>query len=224
MSLLTYQNQIPWIAAAQRPLPGVQPLGDLPWLIRGDDYAVQMTERARLIRDHFGDVAAQTDLGSSAVDELKSLVINAVGHDADVNDAAPLASLALLAQEDFCILVKQGAQHVLAAALVCFPASWQLKEKMGKPMTDIHAPVESYAPVAQRVERLFDGVQVGRPLWRANVLWYEDPALFQPRSVSQPRRMPDCKARFLRSERQVILRLPETRAVVFSIRTKVVPV
>ena len=101
-----------------------------------------------------------------------------------------------------------------------FPASWRLAEKIGQPLTAIHDPVSEYTPdIARRVQRLFDGVQVGRPLWRYNQLWYHDPALFQPRSSMEPRSKPDSAARYFRTERQCVVRLPKTRAVVFSIHT-----
>ena len=86
--------------------------------------------------------------------------------------------------------------------------------------TAIHIPVPQYDEgIARRVQRLFDGVQVGRPLWRANSLWHGFPDLHQPKSESLPRRSYGPDAPYFRSERQVIMRLPETRAVVFSIHT-----
>ena len=77
--------------------------------------------------------------------------------------------------------------------------------------------------MARRVQRLFDGVREGRPLWRFNALWYDDPTLFQPRPENAPRAAIDrSKAPYFRSERQSLVRLPQTGAVVFSIHTYVV--
>ena len=51
-------------------------------------------------------------------------------------------------------------------------------------LVGIHDPVDPYNDqIAKRVQRLFDGIQVDRPLWRFNALHYADPALFQPRSM-----------------------------------------
>jgi hypothetical protein len=78
------------------------------------------------------------------------------------------------------------------------------------------------AGLAARVQRLLDAVRPGQPLWRANALDYVDPALFQPRSEAD-KRPPDRGARgYIRSERQCLVRLPRTQAVVFSIHTYVV--
>ena len=119
---------------------------------------------------------------------------------------------------------KQGDEHVLTAAVLCFPASWTLAEKAGQPLSRIHRPVGAYdVGVAQRVQRLFDGVQSGKPIWRNNYLHYNDPELYQPLSETDPARKEPWPAHapYTRAERQCIVRLPETGAVLFSIHTYV---
>jgi hypothetical protein len=147
------------------------------------------------------------------------------GHIVLLDEHAPLAVLGRIVQEDICILQKRGDEHVLTAAVLCFPAYWMLSEKAGRPLTHIHGTVPEYdADIARRVQRLFDGVQVGRPLWRSNRIWRDDPELFQPLSVTAKRRAaPEPQtARFVRVERQCILRLPVSGAVVFTIHTYMV--
>jgi len=135
---------------------------------------------------------------------------------------APLETLSALVAEDLCLLQKKDNVHVLTAALLCFPASWTLAEKIGKPLTVLHAPVPEYdKALANRVQRLFDGVKVRRPIWRANLLRYDDPALFQPRLESDLRDTTSGNAGYERSERQVLWRLPRTGAVVFTIHTSI---
>jgi hypothetical protein len=127
--------------------------------------------------------------------------------------------------EDLCLMEKHGDEHVLTAGLLCFPSSWSLAEKIGRPLLAIHAPVTSYTDdIGRRVQRLFDAVQPGRPLWRANALRYTDPTLFQPRRSTARRDHAEAEKSggYIRSERQCILRLPKTWAVVFSIQNRVV--
>lgn len=221
-----------------RPLPGIQPLGDRPWMMVDDAYAAQMAERVRLIRDHRDDVIATTPQAMPALAELYETVLNNLpagftrtadhvtrpdGQIIVLEPADPLGTLGHLVQEDLCLLTQpEGAdQHVLSAAVLCFPASWRLSEKIGRPLTQIHDPVPEYdADLARRVQRLFDAIHCDRPLWRSNALWYDDPTLFQPRSASLPKTLRDpARAPFFRSERQCLLRLPKTRAVVFAIHT-----
>lgn len=234
------QKSLPHDPRHMRKLPGIQPLAPESWLVPDDAFAAQMAERERLLTSARADVL-RLDAGAMApAQELLEMAAEAVdpgsfatgvvtradGIRVALDREDPLGSLGRITQQDFCILQKpEGAdEHVLTGAVLCFPASWTLAEKFLRPLTAIHIPVESYdAGLAARVQRLFDGVQQGRPLWRFNALWYHDPALHQPRSEHAPRvAPPEGQAQYLRSEKQVILRLPRTRAVVFSIHTFVV--
>ena len=97
-----------------------------------------------------------------------------------------------------------------------------LAEKIGRPLTAIHAPVQPYdAQIARRVQRLFDLIRPEQPLFRMNALLYADPTLYQPKSEHDQRPRSGTRP-FLRAEKQSLLRLPMTGAVVFSIHTWVV--
>lgn len=222
--------------AERRPLPGIAPLDPATWLRVDEAFAAQMAERARLLTGRRDDVIAVTEGAGAAMDELLQFVLDWLaahgdGYDISAKEARrpdgvtvpidradPMGTLGHLVQEDLCLMEKRGEEHVLTAAVLCFPASWRLAEKIGRPLTAIHVPVPEYdAGLARRVQRLFDGVQPGRPLWRFNALNYADPVLHQPRTREQPDKTADLP--YLRSERQCVLRLPRTRACVFSIHT-----
>nr|WP_321252301.1 DUF3445 domain-containing protein [uncultured Ruegeria sp.] len=229
------QQDIPYNPLAAKPLPGIQPARPEDWLNRDEAFAAQMRRREDLLAERRDDVLALDPGAEPAAQELLDMVLRQVypeasdhvirsdGAEVGIDRARPLDTLCRLVQEDFCILQKQGGEHVLTGAILCFPASWRLSEKFMRPLIDIHHTVNSYDEnVAKRVQRLFDGIQPDRPLWRFNALWYDDAELFQPRSTSEPRKIRDPgNTPFLRSERQTILRLPQTRAVVFSIHTYV---
>ncbi|SMX42192.1 heme-dependent oxidative N-demethylase family protein [Actibacterium lipolyticum] len=221
-------------------LPGIQPLAFDDWLLIDDAYAAQMAERDRLIAGQPEAVHALAPTAHSAAAELLALVLNDLdrrdgfqcfktsvirpdGVRVPLDHDAPLLTLGRLVQEDLCILEPDGAEHALTGAILCFPASWMLAEKFMRPLMRIHAPVPQYDEnIGPRVQRLFDGLKPGRVLWRANVHFYDDPTLFQPRAESAPRMAVTAPAPYIRSERQCLLRLPETGAVVFSIHTIVV--
>lgn len=200
-----------------------------------DAFDAQMAAREQLLDQHREDVLMLDSGAMPAAQELLGMVLDqlysrdvgrvqrADGRSVDLDWQDPLATLGRITQQDFCILEKRGDEHVMTGAVLCFPASWTLAEKFQAPLTGIHSPVDSYnTSIAARVQRLFDGVQAGRPLWRFNGLWYRDPALHQPRSQYETRdEIHDAEAEFLRSEKQMILRLPQTRAVVFCIHTYV---
>lgn len=231
------QQDIPYDPLALNPLPGIRPADPDHWLHRDDAFAAQMKRRSELLSSHRSEVLAQSLEALEPAQELLDLVLAQTYPGAsdrvcrpdrvwvEIDRAHPLETLCHLAQEDFCILQKHGEEHVLTGAILCFPASWSLSEKFMRPLIAIHQPVEEYdANIARRVQRLFDGIQPGRPLWRFNALWYHDAELHQPRSANKPREIRDRGGtRYLRSERQTLLRLPQSRAVVFAIHTYVLP-
>lgn len=232
--------QMPWMQPATARLPGIQPVAPGDWLRLDEAFDGQMAERDRLIRDCPAAVHALLPAAQEAAQELLDLVLAelpALGHilgtghvtrpdgvRVALDRTAPLLTLGRLVQQDFCIHLPDGAEHALMGAILCFPASWTLAEKIGRPLTGIHAPVAAYdAGLAARVQRLFDAIRPGQPLWRANALLYEDPALHQPRREGEARPRPQSR-NYLRSERQCLVRLAKTGAVVFSIHTTIVHV
>jgi len=232
------QAALPQDMQTARDLPGVQPvIGS--WARCDEAYGAQMAYRRHLVQSRRAEVLHDPPATQAAIQELWDHLIpllpslgfrQQTGHircpdgvDIALGSDSPLALLGQMLQCDLCLLTKEHGEHVLKAAVVCFPASWTLAEKIDRPLSTIHAPVDSYDPaIAARVQRLFDGVRAHRPLWRFNQLWYADPDLFQPRPDTSPRAepCPDAAAYF-RAERQVILRLPETGWVLFAIHTYV---
>ena len=227
----------PWSDPALARLPGMRPVeGD--WLIVDEAYAAQMAHKARLIKARRSQVLALDPAAEPAAREALEVVLGALpagferqGDAVRCPDGrvvvpkcdAPLESLGGLIQEDVVLLQKREGAFVLTGALLCFPAAWTLAEKFMQPLEAIHRPVSSYAPVAARVERMFERVRVGQPLWRANALMYHDAELYQPHSETAPRIPPKGTPRYLRAERQTILRLPRTDALVFLVHTYVLP-
>ena len=226
-------------ASAAKTLPGMQPTSGPDWITIDDAYSEQLAEKARLLKVTCNSVLQTRPEASEAMQEVLKEVLSLLSRRDDfsievgnvlrpdgklieIDQHAPFLTLSQLIQEDLCVLQKQNNEHVLTAALLCFPASWTLAEKIGKPLSAIHNPVEEYdANIAKRVQRLFDGVRVGQPMWRANYLNYSDPALFHPRTEAEPRTNDHKSGTYQRSERQTVWRLPKTDAVVFAIHTTV---
>ena len=228
---------IPYDPIADKPLPGIAPCPLDMWLYPARDYAAQMQERSTILSHHRDTVLYYGDNTHDICLELYDHVCTTLSahRDFTVTDAhvicpdgrkvlrnpdTPLETLNAIVQEDFCIMVKHGDEYVLRAALLCFPAAWSLAEKIEKPLTAIHKPVTQYeSRLAARVARLFDGIRAGRPLWRDNRLYYNDPDLFYLATEANPRPPAGDDPRYLRSERQVLYRLPNSNAVVFALRT-----
>ncbi|MFZ5751133.1 MAG: heme-dependent oxidative N-demethylase family protein [Pseudomonadota bacterium] len=231
----------PWADPRTRRLPGILPLDPADWLVVDEVYAEQMRLRDRLIAEREPEVHALLPRGEAAAAELYAAVLARLpdlgftieagqatrpdGVTVPLDPARPLRTLGRLCQEDFC-LMDQGAgedEPVLTGAILCFPSGWRLSEKIGRAMVRIHRPVAKYdADVARRVQRLFDAIRPEQPLWRANAHFARAP-LFNPLSEAQGKDLAESEMPWIRSERQCLLRLPQTRAVVFSIHTYLVP-
>ena len=221
-----------------RRLPGTGPIAPDAWACMDDAYAAQMALRDRLIGTRRDDVYEARPDAADAEQEVLDRVVDLVcrwpgfefrqnkmqrpdGVEIDLAGPGPaLVKAGRLVQEDLCIMQDTGAgEYSLTAVLLCFPANWMLSEKLGRPLTGIHEPVDEYDEnLAKRVERLFRAVRDGHPMRRYNFLAYEDPRLFTPgrEAAVRPTRR---KATYLRSERQCILRLPKSGAALFSIHT-----
>ena len=62
----------------------------------------------------------------------------------DLSGESALIELAKVLVEDICLLHKDDSQWRLVAGVVIFPSRWDLREKIGKTIDEIHRPVPSY--------------------------------------------------------------------------------
>ncbi|MBN8290505.1 DUF3445 domain-containing protein [Rhodobacter sp. NTK016B] len=233
----------PWMDPRLKRLPGILPLDPAQWLIVDEAYVGQMAERELLLDTRRDAVLQVLPEAGAAVAELVELVESQLPDLGFVRQGAGwlcpdgrhveggtgLERLGRLVQEDLC-LMQPGADGIprLTAAVLCFPASWTLAEKLGRGLPGIHKPVPSYeGGLEARVQRLFEAIRPEQPLWRMNYLDYIDPTLHQPRREDEKRPHRDGPEQaggdYIRCERQCLVRLARTRAVVFSIHTYVVP-
>ena len=147
----------------------------------------------------------------------------------------PLKTASRLVQEDLVLMRKGADGWRLAAASLCFPSSWSLAEKFGKPLHEIHRPVPEFGPgtrSAELIERMFDKLQ-GQAVWRLNWSLAAEPSLYLP--LSQDARTeragavlsrfgadPTASA-FIRVERQTLRKMPLSGDILFTIRIYVDP-
>ncbi|MBZ9747920.1 DUF3445 domain-containing protein [Mesorhizobium sp. CO1-1-7] len=149
---------------------------------------------------------------------------------------APLVAASLLVQEDLILMRRGEDGWRLAAGSLCFPSSWSLVEKFGKPLQRIHEPVPGFGPgtrPADLINRMFDGLQ-GQAVERYNWSIQSGDALYHPlsnieridRATSRPTRFPDGDVKthaFIRVERQTLRKLPASRDILFTIRIHLDP-
>ncbi|MGR3514564.1 MAG: heme-dependent oxidative N-demethylase family protein [Paracoccaceae bacterium] len=231
----------PWLDPVRWRLPGVEPLAEKDWLIQDEAFAGQMALRDRLIATEQESVHVLQDSAIDGARECYDLVLSVLaaapgyalgercctrpdGVTVPLDRSAPLLTLGRLMQADICLMQPGTKGHFLAGAILCFPAYWTLSEKIGRPMTAIHAPVSEYnTNIARRVQRLFDAMRPEQLLWRMNANLHTSGALFTPKLEAEPEsRVGFEDGHFVRCERQVLRKLPKTGVTVFSIHTYMV--
>src|SRR5215212_2249662 len=143
---------------------GLNALDPADWLWRDEAFAAETAQRLGLLATRPHEVHAMLPGALPAVRELVALVHDffGVGSAAAARDSDDLASLAGLAQEDFCVMqARPEGAYALTAALLCAPAHWRLAEKLGKPLADIHSPVPGFAArLGSAAERFFASLTV----------------------------------------------------------------
>jgi dimethylamine monooxygenase subunit A len=144
---------------------------------------------------------------------------------------APLDWLGRQVQEDLLLLAGDEAEGFpLIAGQLCFANHWCLDEKLGQPLLSIHAPVPGYAAQVGRPSNLLLArLRPERPLWRRNWAIVVSPALNQASRFKAELEAPKATITatnagercYYRSERQTLMRLPRSGAILFTIRTHV---
>ena len=227
---------------------GLAPLDLTDWIEPDEHLAAHLAEKHRLFDAKrsgvFGEEAgtrdAQAEVLALLVDYLPErypgiysrdgdrMVIAGVDEPVDLAaDEAPLAIASFLVQEDLVLMRPGPDGYRLVAGSLCFPSSWSLAEKFGKPMRDIHGPVPGWeGKMGQLVDRIFDKLKVDQPVWRLNWSIYPDADLHHPESKQLPRDWFSGDAEpeaFVRVERQTLRRLPVSGDILFTIKIHVDP-
>lgn len=199
-------------------LPQLQPLGSDPIFEITPD------------RDRY--LAAKEDIATR-----RQVSFEAVGMTADIYDTvcrfivdrypAPLApphtfdNLARQIQEDLVIQRLSESDDWLGAAHVSFPSGWDPAEKIGRPLSVIHAPVPGMNLAASRklVETMVHRGPYQRYVWSAV---YEDTLDFHPGTPKKPFD-PAAPVLFIKVERQITYGFADLGAALFVLRQHMIP-
>jgi len=216
---------------------GLEPIQEPDWLEIDDLFDSEIELKKELYDSHFNDIHQEVkESFESQVELLDVLKAHLEQYHPNhkitsVADSLPLKYASLMVQEDLALMLPRGEEYFLGAASLCAPSNWSLKEKFKSSLVGLHVHVPTYEKkIGSTVNNLFNNLPMERIFQRFNWSVYEDPKLFQPaRSKSQierSRTITEDNAGdrlFIRVERQTIRRLPETKAIVFTIRVHVNP-
>ncbi len=214
---------------------GVHTLDLEDWLVRDERFDEELALKAELLSTRPSEVFAARPGCEAASAEVLELVTGWLathpGPTAPPPPAGlhPLDAAGRLVQEDLCLMVADEGRYRLEAASLCFPSHWRLHDKLGHSLATIHAPVPHYAEeLAAKVDTFFERLRADRPVRRRNLSIHNHDELFRPEPHESPASFaPDpsgVRRVWLRSERQTLVRLAHTGAVLFTIKTQQCPV
>ena len=137
-----------------------------------------------------------------------------------------LLALGTAWEPDFLLLKPDEGHMRLVAACVCFPSSWDLAEKIGRPIEDIHGIVPGLnEAIGNQIHTFLAKLRPGPAFLRANWGLSRSPDLNQHPDLKLPRldSQPTLEEIWLRIERQLLTGLPAAQGVLFGIRIEVHP-
>jgi len=232
---------------------GLKPLDPDGWIEVDEHYEAHLAEKDRLIAERPDDVFAAepgTEETQAEVLELvrnhllretssifarrenRELAMRRMAAYATTGSVEPrLQAAGRLVQEDLVLMRRGDDGWRVAAASLCFPSSWTLAEKIGRPLAEVHGPVPGFGAGTRNaglIERMFDNLQ-GQMVLRWNWSLQNTPALYHPlsglareeRAAARPPRFAGANpvdAAFIRVERQTLRKLPRSGDIMFTIR------
>ncbi|MER8484227.1 DUF3445 domain-containing protein [Mesorhizobium sp. M1322] len=240
---------------------GLRPLDPGAWIAIDGHLLTYLAEKRRLYAEIPGRVFVEEEGTREAQREVLDLLgahlvakfpevyqrfgtgVEVIGAPSNLHDGglaagshAPLVAASLLVQEDLILMRRDESGWRLVAGSLCFPSSWSLIEKFGRPLQEIHAPVPGFGPgtrPADLINRMFDGLQ-GQAVERYNWSIQAGDALYHPlsnleridRTTNRPSKFSDGDIdvrAVIRVERQTLRKLPASRDVLFTIRIHLDP-
>jgi dimethylamine monooxygenase subunit A len=188
------------------------------------DHAQILAERRQLLDESPGDYAMLLDAGKDLLEETRAFAVAAGAFDTAADHT--LESLGRSLEPDFVLLVPSANGPVIVGGVVCFPSSWALPEKMGLTLEQTHGPVPALNPqlgerIRTALDRLAPGVAWERENWGMARDGNRNHHPHRPRKRLDETVEPN--ELWLRVERQVLYRLPQTGGLLFGIRLEITP-
>jgi hypothetical protein len=207
---------------------GLRP-GNLAEFFRPRDSTGQLlAERWRWLQSAPADYSAMTPTAIPALRETCELA-QSLGFPINrrSDDAEQLLALARVWEPDFVWLHPDAdGIHRLIAGVVCFPSSWALRDKLNKPIREVHGPVPALNETLGRQIDTFLAALVPGTAWTRDNLGFSRDAErnhHPDRSRCRLDETVTLNEVWLRVEQQLLMKLSTCDSVLFGIRVEIVP-
>lgn len=218
----------PWRDGPPRFIVGLKPIEPARWLLP-DTETHSLPERRALLQDReltsFQDEAAQ-----AAAREAAGRISGALDVDDPAGDAHPLWQAAHHVSDDLVLMMPGEKGWWVGAAVLTSPTFFSLPHAAGKTLHELHGPVPGGDQLATRIARVFDHVRPDQVLKRfnwtlqaGNERYTPDGAPLRARALAADPDEADALLH-VRVERQTIVKLADSGAVLFTIRICLDPV
>lgn len=199
---------------------GLKPIDEAAWLEGAEADAA----RKRALLASGAEVCGEEAGSRAGQAEVLALVEQATAQSGDAG-LPPLWAASLLCADDLCLMERRDRVWRLTAASLCSGTFFTAADALGKSLAELHDPVPGFADrFLSVVERMFNAVQPGVIMERRNWTLLNSDELHLPRSGPVRALIPRIaateagEALHLRVERQTVRKLPDTGAVLFTIR------
>ncbi len=250
---MSVTQHYPFNGSRNRLRMGLNSISASEWIQYEDDFCKRIKgkknliseQKDRVIQSIEGSEDAQRELLNnilSFIEQYKSdlftikenSVINHAdnsSYELDKFKNSPLELISYLAADDFCLLDKFNDDYRLAAASVCAPTYWELSEKIGKPMKDVHSPITNLEnKIGRMIRHYFSNLKTDDYYQRSN--WFlvttSDLPLFKINDdmvsdIDSPNIDNIINNLYIRCERQSFRKLKQTEYIAFGIKVYVSP-
>lgn len=224
------------------------------WLELESTYRARLSQRKKLHADHGKLVMDELPGSQAASKECVQMVIQylcqrypilfqydnwtgmftngILGSKTDITTVHPLTFLTDNIPEDFLITQQDNETGLyrLTAGVACSAVGWDIGEKMGKPLNQIHTPVPDYKEKSEfSMDRYFSKMPCDKPIQRGSWDIVVGQPLFlqtnEPGWKVHTQEDPNLSLSdiYLRVDWQTLRRMPQSRAIVFNFKAIFTP-
>ena len=213
----------PWQGGTIKYRLGMRPISLEHWF-QGQPSPELRVHKYNLLKRAYEQVLQALPEARDAQARLAEQMLTHGWYDANSRDATDypdlIAALSLQVSDDLCVVQTRGEQRLIAAS-VCSPSYWNIQEKIGLSISDIHRPVTSLQrKIGSQIQRFISHAPLMTPFERSN--WFVHGSRERMHLAPEGEIVGSPENWFLRSERETLCRFHDDY-LLFTINVRFAP-